>query len=316
MTVQKTISMLVEDYLTYRRKLGFKLPIEGSLLLQFGKWFDETGYTLPLTTEVALEWAQLPRGTTRRYHARRLIMIRNLARYLFAMDPATEIPPTGLLGSLHHRPPPFIYSPKQIESLLDAAASLRPRDGLRPRTFVTLLGLLSCTGLRISEALRLERADVNLEESLLTIRESKNSKSRLVPLHSTAIPPLTAYADFRDRTIPFPKSKVFFLNIRGHALPYPTVSGTFQKIRRVLAPWPEGSRLPRLYDFRHTFVCRRILNWYENGEDPDQNIFALSSYLGHAKVTDTYWYLTGIPELMAIISSRFERFVEGAGGNL
>jgi integrase len=298
----------VEDYLAFKRDLGFQLKIEGQQLLGFARYLEQLGQGDTVTTELALRWAKLPEGGASIYWARRLDIVRRFAKYRALFDPDTEIPPEGLLGPSYRRPAPHIYSEAEIAALLGAAAKLRPRKGLRPHTYYTLLGLLACSGLRISEALRLTRNDVDLRIGALMIRETKFHKSRLVPLHQSAVKALRSYAARRDRYHRLAIPQEFFLNSAGTPLKYSTVNATFGKLREKLG-WTKGKRkrLPTIRDMRHTFACRRLLCWYEEGVDVNNKIASLATYLGHVKVSNTYWYLTAVPELLAVASVRFEQ---------
>ena len=307
------MSAQVDRYLRCRRGLGYQLRIEGQLLQKFGKFADATRHQGPLTIELALRWAQLPAGCDRLYCARRLEIVRCFARYLAITEPNTQIPPQHLLGPAHRRSTPFIYSESDVNALVVAAGKLSPSKGLRPRTYATLVGLLACTGLRISEALHLTRADADLKQGVLTIRETKFRKTRLVPIHLTAISTLQTYVRHRDRSVPEPQCDRFFVSGQGKRLVYSTVRTVFDALRATLDISKNSvDRKPRLHDLRHTFACRRIERWYENGIDVDHAISALSVYLGHAKVSDTYWYLTATPDLMARAAQRFESFASSS----
>jgi len=278
--------------------------------LSFARFADHSGHRGPLTTEIALRWARLPERAARLYQARRLEVVRTLAKYLAPRESATEIPPRGLLGPAHARKTPFIYSEAEIVALFRAAQKLAPADGLRPRTYAVLIGLLACTGLRISEALALAQDDTDLEGGILTVRQTKFRKSRLVPLHISVIGPLREYGAVRDRRFGGMHLRTFFVSDAGRSLPYSTVRQTFHRLLRTAMPnaAASGRSRPRLHDLRHTFACRRLLAAYRNGSNIDRATEELSAYLGHAKVTDTYWYLTGIPELLALAGHRFEQF--------
>jgi integrase len=305
-----TMADRVEEYLAYRRALGYRLKIEGQMLRSFARYADESGHRGPLTTELALRWARLPERRTRLYQARRLEVVRTLARYLAARESGTEVPPRGLVGPAHARGPAYIFSEADIAALIQAALTLTPAHGLRPRTYATLIGLLACTGLRIAEALALRDGDLDGGMGVLTVRRTKFSKSRLVPLHASAIGPLQGYAAARDGRHPSRPDTPFFVSAAGRPLCYGTVRHTFHVLLRQALPGaaPVGRVRPRLHDLRHTFACRRLLAWYRDGTDIDRAIDQLSAYLGHAKVTDTYWYLTGLPELLELAGRRFERF--------
>jgi integrase len=304
-----TMAHQAKRYLEHRRALGFALNINGHLLMDFARFADRSGHRGPLTTELALRWAGLPSAVSPRYRAQRLGIVRVFARHLAAIDPRTEIPDRRWLGSRHRRPQPHIYSDQQLRRLVLAAGKLEPTDPLRPRTYATLLGLLACTGLRISEALKLTRGTVDLDRGILRIDQTKFRKSRLVPLHPTAVTALRAYAEERDQDPRARDALAFFVGAQGRRLPYSTVRNTFRRLCNRLG-WRSNGTLPkpRIHDLRHSFACRRLLNWYEQGADVDHAIAALSTYLGHGKVTDTYWYLTGTPQLLAIAGARFERF--------
>ena len=303
-----TMHVAVEEYLTWRRKLGFALRIEGEELGRFARFADQVGHRGPLTTELAVRWATLPAAAARLYHARRLDMVRRLARHLVVVEPTTEIPPAGFLGPSYRRREPHIYSREEIAALLGAAAQLDPAGGLRPRTYTTLFGLLACTGLRISEALGLARPHVDLDAGILTIAAAKFHKSRLVPLDATAVQALRGYAECRDRYRRRPRADTFFVSEYGTSLKYGKVIKTFVALRRRLGWKPgRGGRLPRIHDLRHAFAVGRLLRWYEQGVEIDRTIASLSTYLGHVKVSDTYWYLTAVPELLAVSAARFER---------
>lgn len=309
MTAPTTMRTVVEDYLAMRRKLGFALLVEGQELERFARFADQIGHAAPITTELAVRWATLPTEVDGVYHARRLDIVRRLARHQAVFEPATEIPPDGLLGRSYRRRVPHIYSDDEVVGLLGVAALLGPAGGLRPHTYTTLFGLLASTGIRISEALGLERQDVDLDSQIITIRAGKFHKSRLVPLDPTAVLALRAYRDRRDRHKRPPRTARFFVSEYGSSLKYCKVITTFVKLRRQLG-WTtgRGGRPPRLHDLRHSFVVGRVLRWYEEGADVDRKITSLSTYLGHVKVSDTYWYLTAVPELLAVPAARFERF--------
>jgi integrase len=307
-----TMTAMVEEYLAFRRKLGFTLKSEGRELRSFARYADQAGHEGGITAELAVRWARLPATADPIYWARRLGIITRLAKHLLASDPSTEVPDAGVLGSSHRRREPHIYSGPELTELLRAAAKLWPSSGLRPKTYTALFGLLASTGLRIAEALRLTRDEVDLDAGVLTVSETKFHKSRLVPLHPTTTTALRRYAEHRDRFCPLPQASTFFLSDAGIPVKYRRVNDAIVKLRRRLG-WTadDGRRLPTIHDLRHTFACRRLLGWYEEGADVNLKMPALSTYLGHVRVSDTYWYLSAIPELMARASARFEK---AAGG--
>lgn len=311
--MDKSMTDHVNDYISMRRALGVELQTEAKLLLNFANLADHTASGKPLTIALALQWACSSRKASQITRGRRLEMIGRFARYLKGIEPQTEIPPRGILGPAYRRLNPKIYDESEIHSLLAAAGNLRPEGGLRPATIRIYLGLLACTGMRPMEPLLLEQDDVDLAAGTLTLQRTKFHKSRILPVHPSATSALAAYAHFRDSMVKKPKqhSKAFFLLDGGYPLTSRKLHRAFGTLRHKLG-WTESycKRMPRLYDLRHTFVCNRVLSWHSENVNVDRAMYALSTYLGHAKVTDTYWYLTGIPELMAVAGALFEEFTQ------
>ncbi|MBZ5617047.1 MAG: tyrosine-type recombinase/integrase [Acidobacteriia bacterium] len=305
----------VKAYLSYRRQAGFALRIAGRQLLSFAQFADRSGYRGSLTVDLASRWAVANRTGLALTAARRIEVLKTFARYCQMFDAKTEIPPPGLFGPGHRRLTPHIYTEQEIGALLATSARLSPPNGLRPATCVTIFGLLSATGLRISEATALRRQDVDLLSGLLHIRQAKFGKSRLVPLHPSTTRALKRYAGRRDRDPYSAATDAFFVFDHGRPALTRKVQYAFGLVRRRLR-WRVrgGYRAPRIHDLRHSFVCRRLQCWYEEGVDIDCNLLALSTYIGHAKVTDTYWYITATPELMAIAARRLEPLAPTGGG--
>jgi integrase len=315
MTEHRTMLSLAEDYLAERRALGFDLRIPGDQITAFARFVDKAGYSGPLTTRIILDWVQgQARHATPFSWARRLDVLRPFARYLARLDPATEFPQTAIFGRSHRRLAPHIYSDQEICDLLAAARCLAPHGGLRPATYETIFGLIAATGLRISEALHLRCGDVDLDQGVLTVRNTKFRKSRHVPLHPTVVAALNRYTAVRARYGDINLDSLLFLSSSGGLLPKRTIHGVFQQLRGELGWTARGAYAQaRIHDLRHTFICRRVQLWHEHGADIGNAMAALSTYVGHAKVSDTYWYLTGVPDLMAIAGKHFERFAATVG---
>lgn len=306
-----TLNMMdqVERYLALRRAMGFDLSIAGKQLMQFAR-FTQSSDAGSLTLDVAVAWANSARNPTLLTRARRIELIRPFAKYLRQVDPATEVPERSLFGRAHRRLTPHIFTTAEIEQLLAAAARLPPAGGLRPIAYQTLFGLIAAAGLRLGEAVRLELDDVDLVAGTLTVRRTKFHKSRQMTLHRTTVEHLLRYLE--QRRLCVSASNRLFVGNRGTALNVDMVEYVFQKLRAKLGWRPRGQhRAVRIYDLRHTFITRRLADWQANGNNIDQATLALSTYVGHAKVTDTYWYLTAIPELMQAASLRFEQLVQG-----
>jgi len=313
MSPAPTMHALVDAYLAARRSMGFDLRIAGSQLLAFARFADQTGDRGPLTVAVAVRWAQSARRATRLTWARRLQVLRPFMKYRVQFETGTEIVPSNLFGPAHRRLVPHIYTEAEIGALLDAAAQLRPATGLRlrPRTYSTLFGLLASTGLRISEALALTLTDVDRPGESLTVRETKFRKSRLVPLHPTTVSALRQYEDARRHRVSDRRIETFFVSDQGTPLGDRTVHHTFARLRARLRWIGRGDyALPRVHDLRHTFLCRALVRSYQQHQCVDDVIDLLSTYVGHARVSDTYWYVTAIPDLLALAGQRFAQFAE------
>jgi integrase len=217
------------------------------------------------------------------------------------------VPALGLLPQRYHRKPPYLYSDDEIASLLKAAAQLPSQTGLRARTYSTLLGLLVATGMRISEVVGLDHDDVDLTGAVLTVRKTKFGKSRLVPVHASTKRALKQYAAQRDQLWSRPMTASFLVSEQGRRLTANVVEKTFVKLsRQVGLRGPSDRRGPRLHDLRHRFAVRTLLRWYRAGVDVQRRLPELSTYLGHVHVTDTYWYLSAVPELMGVVAARLE----------
>jgi integrase len=297
----------LEAYLAVRRSLGFSLRGTGRLLHSFVSFLEQQGIAC-VTTEIALRWAKQPNDVQPAQWARRLSMIRLFAQYHSATDPRTEVPPQGLLPYRYHRKPPYIYSDREIAQLLQAAKRLPSTRGLRPETYSTLFGLLAVTGLRISEALGLDRDDVDLTEDVLTVRQTKCRKTHLVPIHPSTRRRLQEYARKRDQVHPQPNTPSFFLSDQGTRVSEWAVRWAFVGVSRQIGlRGPSDSRGPRLHDLRHRFAVRTLLGWYRAGVDVERHLPELATYLGHSHVTDTYWYLTGTPELLRLAATRLDQ---------
>jgi integrase/recombinase XerD len=297
----------LDEYLAVRRALGNKIRSVGSLLQNFVAYADRADATY-ITTELSLKWAMQPTGVQPFTWAARLGMVRQFARYCSATEPRTVIPPPDLLPHRRRRPTPYIYRDAEITRLLDAAKQLPSVTGLWPQTFVTLLGLYVTTGMRCNEPLRLDRDDVDLVNGVLTIRDTKFSKSRYVPVHSSTQCALRDYATCRDRLCPNTTNPSFFLSERGKRLTEWSVRPTFRKLSHQVGLRSEGDRRgPRLHDFRHRLAVSTLLRWYRDGVDVERHLPELSTYLGHGDVSATYWYLTATPELLRYALLRAEQ---------
>jgi integrase len=307
MNASGTMLSMVEAYLTDRRRAGFALRIEGLQLERFARFAAQGGHRGPLTVKLAVQWAIATRRSKPLTAARRLEVLRPFFRYCQQFDPATEIPPPRLFGPGHRRLTPHIYTDDDICSLLAETAHLHPAGGLRGASCATIFGLIAATGLRISEATGLKREDVDLDRGLLHIRQTKFGKSRWVPLHPTTTRALRRFTKRRDADRLSAAMDAFFVFDYGRPALTRSVEYAFQLLRRRLKWRTRGGHpVPRIHDLRHGFVCRRLQRWYAEGLDIDRNILSLSTYIGHAKVTDTYWYVTATPELLALAARRFE----------
>ena len=297
----------LEDYLQIRRSLGFKLEIDGKMLEDFIAFLERAG-AIWVTTELALDWAKLPRDAHPYHWRKRLGVVRLFARYLATIDPRTEIPSKDLLPATRRRLAPYIYSPAEIAALMSAARALSPPS--RAATIETLIGLMAATGLRLGEALRLDRADADLDDGVLRVH-GKLGKEREVALHPSTVGALRGYVELRGRYWPQASTDALFLSRLGVRLTVAATHDVFPQVIRAAGLEGRGHRArPRPHDLRHAFAVSTLLDWHHAGIEIDRQLPLLSTYLGHRDPSNTYWYLQATPELLALVARR----LDGIGG--
>jgi len=294
----------VNDYVTLRRSLGFKLRGHDRLLAGFVDYLSQAGATT-VTTQTALTWATMPLNAQPVCWKKRLSVVRGFSSYLHTLDPSTEVPAPDLLAYRYRRPTPYLYSETEIACLMAAAGTLSPP--WRAVTYRALFGLLAATGIRLGEAIRLDRADLDLEAGFIRIRQTKFNKSRQLPLHPTSVAALGEYARQRDRLCSGPGVRSFFVSTRGTRLIDACVHRVFARLAARVGLQPRaGSGRPRIHDLRHTFAVATLRDWYRAGLDVTSKLPLLSAYLGHVDPISTYWYLQAAPELLALAADRLE----------
>jgi integrase len=294
----------VEEYVAMRRSLGFKLRVEGRMLLDFADRLDRTGERT-VTVDAAVTWASEPTHATSGHRHRRLGVVRGFAQYLAAFDPACQIPAAGLLVARPHRPTPYHYSAEEIAAIVHAAGTIAAP--LPAATIQALVSLIAASGLRLGEALALNRDDVGLHDAVLSVT-GKNELTRMVPLHATTVAMLTGYAARRDQLCPTPVSPGFFLTTTGRRVQQRGVQETFARLL-VLADidTPPGRRRPRIHDLRHTLAVNVLIGWYRADLDVQAHLPVLSAFLGHSSPEATYWYLQATPQLLGLAAQRLDR---------
>lgn len=298
------LSEAAEDYLRLRRSLGHDLAEAHRLLPRFVIYLDAIAAPT-VTIEAALAWAQQPESDPgSSVWPRRMTVARGFARHMAGIDARTEIPPLGLIPSRQRWRPPFIYSPADVAALTAQARSIRGR--LPAATHGTVIGLLAATGMRVGEAIRLDRADIDWTAGVLLIRDSKFGKSRHVPVLGCTLAALKRYARARDQLCATPITPSFFVSMRGTRIIYPVVQQVFRRLCDTARVGAGSATRPRIHDLRHTFAVRTLLEWYRAGEDVEARLPTLSTYLGHRDPRSTYWYLSAAPELLALAAGRLE----------
>jgi integrase/recombinase XerD len=302
----------VDDYLRLRRSLGHQMAEAAYLLPDFVSFMDSRGEQT-VTIAAALDWmkAREPEVVTT-VSPRRITAVRGFARYLSGIDPATEVPPLGLVPYNRRRGRIFLYSDADIAAIMAAANETIPQP-LRAATYHTLIGLLAASGLRIGEAIKLDRDDIDWTEGVLHIRESKFGKSRLVPLQDSVTNALREYDQLRERLMPRPREPAFFLSRTGKRLIYACVHPVFRDLVDTAGVGLDAPHRPRLHELRHTFAVRTLLHWYRTEGNVQARIPSLSTYMGHREPACTYWYLSAVPELLALAAARRDGIRKAAG---
>jgi integrase len=302
-----TLRQALADYLTMRRALGYKMDKAERLLGQFTAFAGGRGET-HIRTETALAWATKPVGAAAIWTSRRLAEVRLFARHLQTLDPRTEVPPRDLLPAQARRATPYLYTQQEIAALMQATLILRGSHV--QATYRTLIGLLAATGMRIGEAISLDRDDFDAGSGVVTIRHGKFDKARALPLHPSTIAALDDYLRRDDRPRPVGMQPLL-ISSRGKWMRYSTVQPIFHKLLHHcgIAPRSAACR-PRIHDLRHSFAVSTIVDDYRSG-NPGSRLAILSTYLGHADPGATYWYLSAAPELLGLAGERLERHLRG-----
>ncbi|PZS26198.1 MAG: integrase [Pseudonocardiales bacterium] len=298
------MSAAIDDYLSVRRALGHKMQLAERLLGQFSSYCEQVG-AMQVTIEIAIAWAMLPAEASAGWWAQRLGVVRGFATWLQTQDPCTQVPPADILPGRFGRADPYLYSEADIAAMMAAARNLSVP--LQRHTYETLIGLLGVTGMRISEAIRLDRDDVDAARGVLRVVNSKFGKSRQIPLHPSVLEALRRYEDRRNQLCPAPRCGNFFLSTVGTALRYSVVHPTFKKLAGRAGLQPRSQRCrPRIHDLRHSFAVRVLVDCYATDGDVQAVLPLLSTYLGHVDPKSTYWYLSAAPELLSLVSRRLE----------
>lgn len=294
-------------YIDFRKRAGFVMNKESLALPSFAEFMSANG-AAHITTRRAIEWATLPADADPFWWSSRLTMVRGFARFRSAEDPLTEIPPVRSLRHRYHRVPPRVLSDGDLERLLVAAKRLPSLKGLRSMTFYTLFGLIAVTGMRPGEPLRLKTTDVDLSSGVITVCASKG-RTRIVPIHRTAVDALRLYAAQRRRLVPFARDDAFFVTELGSAMCHSTLDWNYGKACALaeIPRTPDGR--PRLHDLRHRFSIRTLERWFRRDEPVEARMEALATYLGHSHPNHTYWYLSATPELLRLAEQRARRHV-------
>lgn len=294
----------MKQYLNEKYALGFKTYKPALYVSQFISFLEDQKATF-ITKKLALQWATLPSNCSPAYWTARLSIVRQFAKYYSAIDPRTEVPPQGLLPHKYQRAIPYIYTEKQVVKLINAAKKLPSETGIRALTYATFFGLLTVTGMRISESVGLDREDVDLEEGVLLIRKAKLDRTRLIPIHSSTVKVLRRYVRNRDQVHPKAKTTSFFVSEAGTRLTAWTVRWTFNKLSCQIGLRHPSDRIgPRIHDFRHTFAVQIMQDWYRRGKNVEKLLPQLAMFLGHRHLNDTYWYMTATPELLKLATKR------------
>lgn len=298
----------LDRYLSLRHALGFDLRQAERTLRSFVAFAENEGASY-ITIDMILRWDRRPSRAQPATRAEWIAMVRRFALWQSASDPRTEVPPESLLAARYCRKPPYIYKQEEIERLVAVTAQIPSRTGLRSWTYSTFFGLIAVTGMRISEALALDRDDVDLGEGVLTIRRTKFHKSRLIPVHPSTRDALRRYDAERDRILPRTTTPAFFLAEHGTRITNWSAAYNFAKVsQRIGLRTPirgrRHGRGPRVHDLRHRFAVQTLIDWYRAGLDVEREIPKLATYLGHVHVNDTYWYLEAVPELLLLATDR------------
>ena len=295
----------VDEYLALRRAAGYALEVPQYHLRNFARFAAKREETL-IRTPTVIEWAGQAPSLNQREH--RLQTVLRFARHLQAEDPRHEVPPRGVFRRQRTRPTPYIWTPQEVTSLLQAATRLEPQNSLRPHMYSTLFALLYVTGLRISEVLALEFDD--FDSDTLLVRETKFKKSRRIPLHHTTVAGLKHYIEYRRRVTT--EHQLLFISVRGRPLDRSSVSWVFRRLLKTIGIKPgQQGRRPRIHDLRHAFATRALETCPEGRDSIGRHMLALSTYLGHTHISDTYWYLEATPILMRDIANSCEAFMKG-----
>jgi integrase/recombinase XerD len=293
----------VQGYLALRRAMGFKMTKYGPLLDSLAGYLDDAGLATT-TTQAVVEWAMLPQDVHPNRWKQRLDAARGFARYLAASDPAAEVPPAGLLAARPNRHQPYIFTRQEIGTLLAAAG--QHRWHLPAVTYPALFGLIAATGMRLSEAVRLDDADADLDEAMITIRDSKYGKSRQIPVDASVAAALRDYLQQRQALRPGPAAPALFLSAYGTRLLGHCAEAEFRRITAATGIGANAVNPPRIHDLRHSMAVRTLTGWYRDGGDVAARMPLLSAYLGHVSPVSTYWYLHSVPELLALAARRLE----------
>jgi integrase len=305
-----TLTQRLDDYLVVRRSLGYDLSHSARVLRRFTAFADREGRD-HITIDLFLRWKAAYGNADNNTWSARLGMVRVFAQWLQAHDGRTEVPPAGLIAGKPRRARPYIYSDKEIVAIVTRAAALRSRYELRGWTCSTLYGLIAVTGLRINEALQLDDHDADLEAGVITVRRGKNGRARFVPITASVVDRLSIYRHERVRLLGA-SAGAFFRTDDGRRLSEGNARYNFAVVSQAIGlrepqRFCRTGRGPRIHDLRHTFAVRTIIAWYRKGLDPDREMSKLSTYLGHARPEDTYWYIEAVPELLRLASERAER---------
>lgn len=299
------ITLQIEEYITYKRSLGYVIKTESQELRRFAKYTREIKYDGPVMSELAIQWASLDNNFTRKYMARRLETLHTFAVYISVFDAEAQVPQIDIFGKAHMRTNPYIYTDDEVLSLMCRTSDLYSPDEIRANTVSSAIGLMYATGIRVSELTSLKITDVQLKEGHIFINSSKFKKDRIVPLHPTVIVKLSEYRSLIESKIGARNDDdYFYVTSYGHRFNSRAFEYAFKLIRPLV--FGKVTKRPRLYDLRHSFACNTIKRWHETGEDVNRKLYLLSTYMGHVKPEDTYWYLSATPELLGIAARKFE----------